>query len=934
MFYKGSEKLKKYDLLVLGNSLAAVISAAKSRKAGESVALITESELLLSDFSESMIGILQKESTVFPELGKIGIIPEKREENFIIPQGAASKSALEYLLKAGVHIYLKASPIGILKNKDDVCGIAIATKFGAYTIFASSIADFCDREYLNKPTKALREYIFSFQMSAVDECFENCEIPTIKNAYDIKITKDIYDSSTYSILFKSKLESGRNCFGELYLLAVDICQYLIENEPAFKNAYMFKYALRPISTEMKEETIARNFIRFHLGDIRYSESLRSVIEKASSLPFVDALPESLETSYGSFPLAPLFTGRELDDFLGAELKEIKIPLDNIPTESCDLFIAGLGAGGISALKGALKSKIKIAVAEAMPTPGGTRTHGMVSAFWHGYQGGFADANKKAFMKSSDSRIGKKAPMRIKEALYDFESAKGCNIFYSTFLFGAIKTNGNTSGALLASEEGIVKIEAKKFIDATGDADLATLSGAEYMRNGDDRDFVPQCYSIWGLDKSGTEFQNSLHKGDDDSLSTERYSEYLRGIFETQLKNSDYGFSPLMTVRESRRLKGRYVISMEDILKRRCFEDTIGVSLCLYDAHGMGTSPAYYTSIFGGIKGKGTKEVLSKIPLRALLPKEDDGLMVISKAISATRDAGCLIRMNPDIQNVGYAAGMVAGNAAKQDIDFQSAYSKEIREILEKEEVLPDFYNKAPDFSAESFIEKILENDKRAMAEASAHKEFLPEFLADFEGQTPLAMVLVAMGCHDGFDCLLEFMKESLALYKKGEASALGLSSAAVLLSRLAAENASEREKLLPILREAIEVIDAGGEYIRPELGLYQLSKVTNRTIPNFRMILALAIAAETIPDPSLVSPLLKLSKKQNIRLEDGDEMHSVQLYLRLISAAARCTSEEAKQELKKYLDSEKLFFREFAKAELSALTTDNPTPVPVAPFWI
>ena len=100
--------------------------------------------------------------------------------------------------------------------------------------------------------------------------------------------------------------------------------------------------------------------------------------------------------------------------------------------------------------------------------------------------------------------------------------------------------------------------------------------------------------------------------------------------------------------------------------------------------------------------------------------------------------------------------------------------------------------------------------------------------------------------------------------------------------------------------------------------------------------MGLCIAAETVADNLLAEPLMNLSKKPNIRLEDGDEIHSVQLYLRIIAAAARCGNKGAKAELEKFTKSNRLFFRQFAKSELSALNSSENEilPVKTEDFWI
>ncbi len=926
-------KIKHYDLAVVGNSLAAVLTAKRVADLGKKVALVTPSEQLMSEFSETKLGYIPAHNPLLPALSELGAEPEAICGEYCLPAGMASKVALGALRDSGVNIYLKAAPIGLLKSGEGVKGVAVATKFGAYAIKSSAVADFSGGEYICPKPQKEREYLFSMRLKDAAENLPNQRIPQCGDAYDIEIHKDIYDSTAYGVVFKSRT-SAEGVTQRLALTAAELCGYIRHNISGFSEAAMFRCALKALPTEAHKTKPYPGFISIETGDIRntdLTEVINEVVEFSKAYEFSE--PDTLSTAFGDFPLKDLYTGNELDEFLGAEIPEIKIPHDNIPTVTADLFIAGLGAGGIAALTGAKKSGCSIVAAEAMPTPGGTRTHGMVSAFWHGYQGGFATKKVKSFLGATEKQLGKAAWQNVKEAIYDLKIAASHKVFYSSIVFDAVKSGSDTCGALLATEKGIVKVVANKCIDATGDADLARLSGVEYMESGDHRDFVTQGYSIWGLEKSGTPFADSVHKNDDDSISTEKYSEYLRGTFITQSGNSDYDFSPLLTVRESRRIKGKYTLNMGDILSGKSFEDTVAVSLCLYDAHGMGSSPAYYTSIFKGIRGKGTPEVLTRIPLRALLPETDEGLMVISKAISGTRDAVCLVRMNPDIMNTGFAAGVIGGNAAKNNLPFETAYTEEIKALFEDMELLPENLLQPTSHTAAELLESVKEGNPQSMIAATAHPEFLEEFEKGFQGEKPLALVIAALGSHKAFAPLLESLKEELSQYDNTPSAAERLSTLAVLLSRLAAQSDPERGELLPHLKRVIELMEAGGGYGDPARGIYQNSKVHNRVVPNFKAIMGAAIAAETLPDESLIEPLRSLKEKKNISLRDGAEIHSVQLYLRILAAAARCGDREALEEIKTYRDSERYFFRRFAEAENTKnINAVNPR-IP-DPFWI
>lgn len=111
-------------------------------------------------------------------------------------------------------------------------------------------------------------------------------------------------------------------------------------------------------------------------------------------------------------------------------------------------------------------------------------------------------------------------------------------------------------------------------------------------------------------------------------------------------------------------------------------------------------------------------------------------------------------------------------------------------------------------------------------------------------------------------------------------------------------------------------IESGGGYIREGRRLYHISKVSSRLVPNFRTLMSIAMAAESIALPQLSEPLRRLKNKPYIRLEDGKEVHSVQLWLRLTAAGARCGDVLAAKELSSMLMDEHSFFREFAEKEL------------------
>jgi hypothetical protein len=77
-----------------------------------------------------------------------------------------------------------------------------------------------------------------------------------------------------------------------------------------------------------------------------------------------------------------------------------------------------------------------------------------------------------------------------------------------------------------------------------------------------------------------------------------------------------------------------------------------------------------------------------IPYRCMLPKGLEGIMVVGLGISAHRDAVPLIRMQADIQNGGYAAGVAAATAAKQNTPCRKIDVRELQKHLVEAGNLP------------------------------------------------------------------------------------------------------------------------------------------------------------------------------------------------------------------------------------------------------
>lgn len=132
---------------------------------------------------------------------------------------------------------------------------------------------------------------------------------------------------------------------------------------------------------------------------------------------------------------------------------------------------------------------------------------------------------------------------------------------------------------------------------------------------------------------------------------------------TYLKNYVPGFerayftktAPFLGIRETRRIVGQYVMTQEDVLSCRKFEDAIAVASYPIDIHRPGDEGC--TLIWCGD--------CYDIPYRSLLPTKVDNLLVAGRCISATHEAMGAIRVMATCMAMGEAAGRAAKMAVRE-----------------------------------------------------------------------------------------------------------------------------------------------------------------------------------------------------------------------------------------------------------------------------
>jgi hypothetical protein len=285
--------------------------------------------------------------------------------------------------------------------------------------------------------------------------------------------------------------------------------------------------------------------------------------------------------------------------------------------------------------------------------------------------------------------------------------------------GVVQEGNAVRGVVFETKSGPVVVKAKAVIDCTGDADLAVQAGvpcevgradglvqpmtlmfrmAEFERAAFDA-YVREnpgewrgVHGLWALVRRATQegkldlpredmlFFATPHEREVSVNSTRvtrvlgtdvwdlSYAEwasrrqmrqiaaflrrYVPGFERSYVMQSGVNVG----VRETRRIVGDYTLTAEDVLGARKFDDAIARGSYPVDIHNP--------------KGSGT--LLKRlppgeaydIPLRCLMPRGAEGLLVAGRCISGTHEAHSSYRVMPIVMATGQAAGVCAALAAR------------------------------------------------------------------------------------------------------------------------------------------------------------------------------------------------------------------------------------------------------------------------------
>jgi hypothetical protein len=235
------------------------------------------------------------------------------------------------------------------------------------------------------------------------------------------------------------------------------------------------------------------------------------------------------------------------------------------------------------------------------------------------------------------------------------------------------------------------VECKQIIDCTGGAEVVGLLNFERFR---DEETQPGSM-LFMLDKAdnpgrangpGTGLLNAIYVHDADSSNSRTVTAAnltgRKAILDKVRKEKKrlMHLQPETAFRESYRIKGETVISVDDYTSGRMFDDAICYAFYPVDLHTK-----------NGVKPKPlSKGAVPTIPLSALIPKGSENIIVAGRCVSSDRLANSGLRVQAPCMAMGQVAGAAAALAVKNNTTPLKIPIKKLKAILiENNAIVPE-----------------------------------------------------------------------------------------------------------------------------------------------------------------------------------------------------------------------------------------------------
>jgi hypothetical protein len=403
--------------------------------------------------------------------------------------------------------------------------------------------------------------------------------------------------------------------------------------------------------------------------------------------------------------------------------------------SADVVVVGSGSAGSSAAIAAARTGASVVLVEKLPFLGGTST-AVLDTFYGFFTPGdrpikvvggigddvVAELRRLGPVVERPNTYGAGTGItylaeHLKVAWERLADEAGVRVLLHAFVQDALVSDGRVQSILVATKQGLRRIDGEVFVDASGDADLTHFAGFGYETAGEmePAQTLTTTFRMANVDlerrlglpkgevqrrmaeaaddgydlprREGSDHRTpvanvtatimtrleSVERREDGTLANatdpwflsaaeiqgrRQALEYVRFLHD---RVPGYEASSLVAlgtqigVRETRRVYGDARLTREDVLAARQFEDQVGLCGAPIEDHHAGADTRWQYLPDGQAVG---------IPYRTLLVRDAANLLVAGRCFSATHDAHASVRSMAQCMVMGQAAGTAAGLATR------------------------------------------------------------------------------------------------------------------------------------------------------------------------------------------------------------------------------------------------------------------------------
>jgi len=414
-----------------------------------------------------------------------------------------------------------------------------------------------------------------------------------------------------------------------------------------------------------------------------------------------------------------------------------MPQTDAPEFAADVVVCGGGPAGICAAVAAAETGAETLLIERYGFLGGMMTAGLVNPFMNYHAGGVQiNAGVFQRVIDYLTEAGAYGIHPHGRTAFDPEIAKlvldrlvvdaGVKLLFHSSICGAQVDGAMLQSAMLHEKGGLRPVAASVFVDATGDADLAYFAGAPFQQGRDEDGFCQPMttnFRMAGVEEDRMPSRqeiNALYDAAKDAGEVENPRENVLFFYTTRpgeihfnttrvvkLDATDSGdlttaeiegrrqvaqmsrfliervagfekawisaVPAQIGVRESRRVMGDYVLTADDVLSARKFDDGIARGAYPVDIH----NPAGTGTVIQNLPPGEAYD----IPYRCLCPQGFDNLLIAGRPISSDHAAHSSHRVMPIAACNGEAAGVAAAMCACNRTDVRNVDTMGLRQTL-------------------------------------------------------------------------------------------------------------------------------------------------------------------------------------------------------------------------------------------------------------